>query len=83
MYLNIHIMFDNLEKKRRKITTQKKLGEKIVKKKAGRPRTPEKAKYHFKMPILLHKEMQEEAERIGINMSSFVCSAVREKLNRK
>lgn len=75
-------MFDNLETKRKKITAQKKVGDKIIKKKAGRPRAPEKEKYHFKMPVLLRKEMQEEAKRIGINMSAFVCSAVREKLDK-
>ncbi len=74
-------MFDSIDEKV-KISTQKKVNGKIIKKKGGRPKNPEKKKYHLKIPILLHNQMKKEASRRGVNMSSFVCDAIIEKLSR-
>jgi len=75
-------MFENLEKKRIKISSQKKVDGVILKKKSGRPRAPEKGKYHFKIPIALHTEIKEKSKIIGCNISSFVCQAVKDKLDK-
>ena len=82
VYLNPHKMYDNLEAKRKKIATQKKVGYQIIKKRGGRPKAPEKKKYHIKMPILLHEEVKREGKPIGLNVSSFICVAVKEKLDK-
>lgn len=75
-------MFDNLDEQKLKIPTQKKIDGKIAKKKSGRPRAPEKGKYHFKMPITLHNTLRSQADQIGVSISSFVCMAVQEKIDK-
>ncbi len=73
-------MFDSIDEKV-SISTQKKVNGKIVKKKGGRPKNPEKKKYHFKIPILLHNQMKKAASKAGVNMSCFVCDAITKKLS--
>lgn len=75
-------MFDELEKKRKKIATQKKVGEKVIVKKAGRPREPEKKPRHLKIPELLYKQAKQKSSDLGMNLSSFVCLAIKNEINK-
>ncbi len=73
--------FKNIDTKGNKVPMQKKVGNSIVKKGAGRPVKPNMGKYLIKMDKVLHNKLLMHANSKGLNKSAVITVAVSEYLS--
>ena len=67
--------FENINQKVNEVSLQKKEGEKIVKKKAGRPKKPNSEKLQIRQDASILARMRREAEMQGLNIGAMYGQA--------
>ena len=72
--------FKNIKHENLKQSLQKKQGDKVAKKKAGRPKKLGVKKYQFTLPITLHTELKQKAITMGIDISAHRAQIVRKDI---
>jgi len=75
--------FSNVDVDKAKIPLQQSKNGKIIKKKAGRPKSPNMQSYLIKMDKGLHRQISNFATNLHINKSAAISMAVRELLKKK
>ncbi len=75
--------FSNVDVQKAKIPLQERKNGKIIKKKAGRPKSPNMQSYLIKMDKGLNKQISDFAVKLQINKSAAISMAVREMLKRE
>ena len=64
-----------------KVTLQANIDDKVVKKKAGRPRKPNMGRYHIRLPVKLKEKASAYCDDNGLGFSAFIQNLIVKELS--